>query len=138
MATNQDVNFNPDDYLFHRNNIPLRLWCTESLSNGTNISEEVERVTLIDYLLSRGGQNRNDEGYSINVSLSRLLLITQIGSSGFSNGFINNFTVMYATEDNNFITYQQLGEKEVSDNKTSMIWYVVCKIVKGNVVKGLL
>lgn len=116
-ATNQDVNFNPDDYLFHRNNVPLRLWCTESLSNGTNISEEAESVTLLDYLLSREDQNRSGQAYNINVSLSRLLLITQIGSSGFSNGFINNFTVMYATEENKFITYQQpeLGEKQVSD-----------------------
>ena len=87
-ASSQDLIFNPAKYLFHRNNIPLRLWCTESLSETTeeNGSKQEE---FSDIFFSK---------FSINVSFSEHLLLTHIITSGFSNGYVNNFSIAYSLE----------------------------------------
>lgn len=68
-ATSEHSSFNPDKYLFHRNNIPVRLWCT-----------------LPDAGLE----------HHINATFTEPVVITGLVSSGFSNGYVNNFTVGFS------------------------------------------
>ena len=80
-ASSEDAAFNPDDYLFHRNNVPLRLWCT--LPN-----DGVE--------------------HHVNATFTEPVVITELISSGFSNGYVNNFTVEYSMgEREEFAMYQE-------------------------------
>ena len=48
---------------------------------------------------------RRDIELNVRVNLSRPLLITQIGSSGFVNGFVNNFTLLYGEDVSNTTAY---------------------------------
>lgn len=86
LASSEDTLFNPDDNLFHRNNIPLRLWCTEAFEEAQ--SSEGEGMNLSDMLLYNESRS-----FDISVNFSRPLLLTHIITSGFSNGYVNNFTV---------------------------------------------
>ncbi|XP_064407076.1 uncharacterized protein LOC135351892 isoform X2 [Halichondria panicea] len=97
-ATDEDTNINPDDYLFHRNNVPLRLWCSRPLLNNSNNSRQPLKLSMLQHV----------QELSIHVNLTRAVLITQIGSSGFSNGFVNNFTLSYGiSESRNTSVYAQ-------------------------------
>jgi len=70
-ASNEDAAFNPDEYLFHRSNVPLRLWCT------------VPFAGLVHH---------------VNATFTEPVVITELISSGFSNGYVNNFTVEYSMD----------------------------------------
>ncbi len=53
---------------------------------------------------------------SIHVNLTRAVLITQIGSSGFSNGFVNNFTLSYGISESrntSVYTHEDLDNAQV-------------------------
>lgn len=113
-ASSQDETFNPDDYLFHRNNVPLRLWCTQGLSIPTN-GESGFSGSLTDF-------ERNDSGYHINVTFTQPVLITQIISSGYSNGYVNNFSITYALEEDE--TQQTLLDEEEQVRMSRMHEYL--------------
>ena len=86
-ASSEDTVFNPADNLFHRNNIPLRLWCTQSFRETT----EEEGPTAA----GMGFSDLNlDSSFYVLVNFSSPLLLTHIITSGFSNGYVNNFTVL--------------------------------------------
>lgn len=97
-ASSEDSIFNPDDYLFHRNNVPLRLWCTQSF-------EEAMREGGMDLSEMATGNLTGD--FDIHVTFSEPLLITHIITSGFSNGFVNNFTIGYSLESEGLLTPYQ-------------------------------
>ena len=101
-ASSQETVFNPDDYLFHRNNIPLRLWCTDVLEGGTqNLSGEVH---LADLLRNTGTH------ITINVTFTTPLLLTHILTSGFSNGYVKSFTIQQSLEvEGPFLPYSSSG-----------------------------
>ena len=109
-ASSQDQSFNPDDYLFHRNNVPLRLWCSQAFNIPSDEeSREGFNRSLLDF-------EHNNSGYLINVTFSQPILITQIISSGFSNGFVNNFSITYASEDDEGLLTLLDEQNEVSIN----------------------
>ena len=58
-------------------------------------------MTLADLI------QEQDLEFHIQVNLTRPVLITQIGSSGFSNGFVNNFTLLYEGRAGNTSIYTQ-------------------------------
>ncbi len=91
QASSEDKAFNPDDNLFHRNNVPLRLWCTQSFEEAMR---EEGRMDLSEMTLDNFTSN-----FDIRVHFSEPLLITHIITSGFSNGFVNNFTISYSLEE---------------------------------------
>lgn len=90
MASSEDAVFNPDDDLFHRNNIPLRLWCTQSFEEALRSREGVG--------LSDMDSDNFTADFDIRVTFTEPLLITHIITSGFSNGFVNNFTIEYSPD----------------------------------------
>lgn len=88
-ASSEDGHFNPDDDLFHRNNIPLRLWCTESFEEARQSRQALGLSEISDNFTS---------DFDINVTFSIPLLITHIITTGFSNGFVNNFTLSHGSD----------------------------------------
>lgn len=105
-ASTQDRLFNPDDNLFHRNNIPLRLWCTEVFQEATR-EGSAEGIELSE-LLQDGGTI-----IEINVTFSEPLLLTHILTSGFSNGYVKNFTITQSlSEEGLLLPYNQSGETQ--------------------------
>lgn len=113
MASSEDSVFNPDDNLFHRNNVPLRLWCTQSF-------EEAMREASEEGLgLSEMASDNFTSDFDIRVTFSEPLLITHIITSGFSNGFVNNFTVGYSLEvEGPLIPYQYSDTVQVNPLKS--------------------
>ena len=87
-ASSEDIEFNPVILLFGRNNVPFNLWCSDS-------------DTGLDH--------------HINVSFTQPVVITLMISSGFSNGYVSNFTVEYM-EDNqsDFTFYEDSQEGKVT------------------------
>ncbi len=88
MASSQDTVFNPEDNLFNRNNIPLKLWCSESFEEAMREGEGGMKLS-----------NMNGVILSINVTFSQSLLLTHFVTSGFSNGYVNNFSIWYRLND---------------------------------------
>lgn len=98
-ASSEDRVFNPDDNLFHRNNIPLRLWCTgifQGFAEGVGLAELLQDTgTVLD----------------INVTFSEPLLLTHIITSGFSNGYVKNFTITWSLdEEEQLLPYNHSSE----------------------------
>lgn len=103
-AFSQGSLFNPDDNLLHRNNIPLRLWCTDVTEEGMGVGSDEGR--LLSDLEQNGGTI-----YDINVTFSEPLLLTHILTSGFSNGYVNNFTLAHSLEEaGSFLPYNCSSE----------------------------
>ena len=86
-ASSEDVETNPDDKLFGRNNVPFNLWCSAP---------------------SAGLQ------HSITVTLAEPAVLTGIISSGFSNGHVSNFTLEYAIGPDNYTLYEDQKNEKVS------------------------
>ena len=90
-ASSEDVKTNAADQLFGRNNVPFSLWCSAP----------------------RAGLQ-----HSITVALTKPVVLTGIISSGFSNGYVSNFTVEYAVMLNNFTFYEDMQNEKVSAHET--------------------
>lgn len=106
MASSEDSIFNPDDDLFHRSNVPLRLWCTQSFEEALRSREGVG--------LSDMASDNFTADFDIRVTFSEPLLVTHIITSGFSNGFVNNFTIGYSSDmEGPLIPYQYSDTAQV-------------------------
>ena len=102
-ATSEDVETNPDDKLFGRNNVPFSLWCSAP---------------------STGLQ------HSITVTLAKPVVLTGIISSGFSNGYVSNFTLEYAVAPGNYTLYEDLTNEKVSPSlQTNISIFVSCMVL---------
>lgn len=105
-SSSQDMKFNPDDYLFNRNNVPLKLWCSQSFEEATGERREGGADLLFD--------NFNDN-LTIHVNFSEPLLLTHLITSGFSNGYVNNFTVLHSLEDEGELTLYHYSDTQQVD-----------------------
>ena len=85
VATSEDAEFNPASQLFGRNNVPFNLWCTVP-DNGIE--------------------------HYINVTFGQPVVITGIVSSGFVNGYVNNFTVEYVIEPHGLVPHKVSHTKD--------------------------
>ena len=114
MASSEDTLFNPDDDLFHRSNIPLRLWCSESF-------EEAQRSGGEGMELSDMQFPNESRSFDISVNFSRPLLLTHIITSGFSNGYVSNFSVQSSMDDGPLSPYSYSDTMQVAVIKWSQL-----------------
>lgn len=87
-ASSEDAELNPDDLLFGRNNVPFSLWCSEPLLGSE---------------------------HHINASFVEPVLLTAIISSGFSNGYVTNFSMEYSLSPYDFTMYPNNSNPQVSE-----------------------
>ena len=82
-ASSEDTWINPVALMFGRGNVPFSLWCSES---GTGLKHHV------------------------NVTFSQPVVISALISSGFSDGYVNNFTVEFSADVNPDFQFHKQSE----------------------------
>ena len=128
-ASSQASSFT-DDYLFHHNNIPSRLWCTDTLEGAADgvLSEWLKNTSTI---------------FDINVTFSEPLLLTHILATGFGNSYVTNFTIAHSLEeDGPMLIYNYSSERQefiagTVDTVFTLIPPLATRRIRFNILDGL-